>query len=59
MNEQESGRYQARVKATGKQIDSSIAQFFTVRNGRVTRHEVFANTAAIAAAYSATASAHG
>jgi ketosteroid isomerase-like protein len=39
------GRYAARVKATGKRIDSPLVHLWTIRNGLVVRCEEFTNTA--------------
>jgi ketosteroid isomerase-like protein len=47
------GRYQARVKSTGKRIDSPLVHLWTVRNGKVTRCQELTDTAAEAAACSA------
>jgi len=44
------GRYEARVKSTGKRIDSPLVHLWTVRNGKVTRCHELTNTAAEAAA---------
>ena len=51
------GRYQAKVSATGVEIDTPIAHVFTVRNGKVTRWEGFSDTALVAAAYTGRAAA--
>ena len=40
-----SGRYAARVKATGKRIDSPLVHLWTVRNGKVVRCVELTNTA--------------
>jgi ketosteroid isomerase-like protein len=44
------GRYTAKVKATGKGIDSPLVHLWTVRNGKALRCQEMANTAAEAAA---------
>ena len=44
------GRYQARVKATGKAIDSPLVHLWTIKNGLVIRCQEMTNTAAEAAA---------
>jgi ketosteroid isomerase-like protein len=45
-----SGRYSARVKSTGKRIDSPLVHLWTVRNGSVVRCHELTNTALEAAA---------
>ena len=53
------GRYQARVKATGKRIDSPLVHLWTVRNGLVVKCQEFTNTAAeVAALAAATVGTH-
>jgi ketosteroid isomerase-like protein len=47
------GRYQARVKLTGKRIDSPLVHLWTIRNGMVVRCQELTNTAAEAAACTA------
>lgn len=44
------GRYQARVKATGKTLDSPLVHLWTIRNGLVAKCHETTNTAAEAAA---------
>ena len=44
------GRYQARVKATGKTIDSPLVHLWTVRNGLVVKCHETTNTSVEAAA---------
>ena len=44
------GRYQARVKLTGKQIDSPLVHLWTIRNGKVVRCQELTDTATEAAA---------
>ena len=44
------GRYQARVKRTGKRIDSPLAHLWTIRNGLVMKCVEMTNTAAELAA---------
>jgi uncharacterized protein len=46
------GRYAATVKATGKQFDSRIAHFFTIRDGKVSRWIGTGDTTDVVAAYS-------
>jgi ketosteroid isomerase-like protein len=45
-----SGRYAARVKSTGKRIDSPLVHLWTVRNGKVVRCQELTNTAVEASA---------
>ena len=45
-----SGRYVARVKSTGKRIDSPLVHLWTVRDGKVVRCHELTNTALEAAA---------
>jgi ketosteroid isomerase-like protein len=47
------GRYQARVKLTGKRIDSPLVHLWTIRNGNVVKCQEFTNTATEAAACTA------
>ena len=47
------GRYQARVKLTGKRIDSPLVHLWTIRNGMVVRCQELTNTATEAAAFAA------
>jgi ketosteroid isomerase-like protein len=44
------GRYTAKVKATGKAIDSPLVHLWTVRNGKALKCQEMANTAAEVAA---------
>jgi uncharacterized protein len=44
------GRYQGRVKRTGKRIDSPLVHLWTIRNGMVVHCQELTNTAAEAAA---------
>jgi len=44
------GRYQARVRLTGKRIDSPLVHLWTVRNGKVVRCQELTDTATEAAA---------
>ena len=44
------GRYAARVKSTGKRIDSPLVHLWTLRNGNVVRCQELTNTALEAAA---------
>ena len=45
------GRYKAKVRDTGAEIDTPIAHLFTVRNGKVVRWEGFSDSAHVAAAH--------
>ena len=49
------GRYATTVKATGKRVDSALAHVFTIRDGKVSQFLDFFDTAAFAAAYTASA----
>ena len=51
------GRYQTRVKLTGKRIDSPLVHLWTIRNGMVLKCQELTNTAAEAAACTAVAEA--
>ena len=53
------GRYQARVKLTGKRIDSPLVHLWTIRNGMVIRCLELSNSAAEVAALAAGAVAAG
>ena len=44
------GRYAARVKSTGKRIDSPLVHLWTIRNGKVVRCHELTNTAMEASA---------
>jgi uncharacterized protein len=44
------GRYSARVKSTGKRIDSPLVHLWTMRNGKVVRCQELTNTVIEAAA---------
>ena len=44
------GRYQARVKLTGKRIDSPLVHLWTIRNGMVAKCQELTNTATEAVA---------
>jgi len=46
------GRYQATVRDTGAAIDTPLAHFFTIRNGKIARWEGFSDSAQVAAAHS-------
>jgi len=52
-----SGRYQARVKPTGKRVDVPLVHLWTIRNGMVVRYQNLTDTAATAAAYTSGAAA--
>ena len=47
------GRYSATIQATGKRADSALAHVFTIRDGKVSQFLDFFDTAAFAAAYTA------
>lgn len=49
-------RYTAKVRNTGANIDTPLAHFFTVRDGKVTSWIGFSDTAAVAAAHAGAAS---
>ena len=51
------GRYTAKVRNTGADIDTPIAHFFTVRDGKVTRWEGYSDTAHVAEAHRGRAAA--
>ncbi len=51
------GRYQATVRDTGAEIDTPIAHFFTVRNGKVEKWVGFSDTAQVADAHTGRAAA--
>jgi uncharacterized protein len=51
------GRYTARVRDTGADIDTPIAHLFTVRNGKVVRWEGFSDSARVAEAHMGRAAA--
>lgn len=51
------GRYTAKVNSTGKPIDTPVVLTFRVRNGKITRHMVIGDTAALAASYTTAAAA--
>lgn len=53
------GRYTARVRNTGSDIDTPVAHLFTLRNGKVTRWEGYSDTAHVADAHTAKAGAGG
>ena len=44
------GRYQARVRLTGRRIDSPLVHLWTIRNGKVVRCQELTDTATEAAA---------
>jgi uncharacterized protein len=46
------GRYTATVKATGKQFDSRVGHFFTIRDGKLSRWIGLGDMTDVAAAYS-------
>jgi hypothetical protein len=47
------GYYRWRVRATGREFESSFAHAFTVRDGRIAAFREYTDTAALAAAYEA------
>jgi ketosteroid isomerase-like protein len=51
------GRYTARVRDTGADIDTPVAHLFTVRNGKVVKWEGFSDTARVAEAHTGRAAA--
>jgi uncharacterized protein len=51
------GRYRARVRDTGAQIDSPVAHFFTIRAGKVAKWVGYSDTAAVADAHRGKAAA--
>ena len=51
------GRYTAQAKATGKPIDSPVVLTFMVEDGKISRHMVIGDTAALAASYTAASAA--
>jgi ketosteroid isomerase-like protein len=51
------GRYTATVKATGKRFETPVVLTFQVEGGKVARHMVVGDTAAISASYSGAAAA--
>ena len=51
------GRYTAKVNSTGKPIDTPVVLTFKVQDGKITRHMVIGDTAALAASYTGSAAA--
>ena len=49
------GRYTAKVNSTGKPIDTPVVLTFEVHDGKITRHMVIGDTAALAASYTESA----
>jgi uncharacterized protein len=49
------GRYTAKVNSTGKPIDTPVVLTFKVQDGKITRHMVIGDTAALAASYAGAA----
>jgi len=45
------GHYAWHVESTGREWESDFAHVFTVRDGKLTRFQEYANTAAIADAF--------
>ena len=52
-------RYTAKVRGTGAQIDTPLAHFFTIQNGKLTSWIGFSDSAAVAAAHSGAAASAG
>jgi ketosteroid isomerase-like protein len=50
-------RYTATVRATGAHIDTPLAHFFTIKNGKISKWVGFSDTAAVAAAHTRAAGA--
>lgn len=53
------GRYLAKVNSTGKQFETPVVLTFQVEGGKVSRHMVLGDTAAVSASYSRTSTAAG
>ena len=51
------GRYRANIKATAKTIDSPVVLTFKVQDGKIVRHMVIGDTAALAESYTTSAAA--
>lgn len=51
------GRYTAKVNSTGKSIDTPVVLTFQVEGGKVARHMVIGDTAAIGSSYAGAAAA--
>lgn len=51
------GRYTGQVKSTGKSIDTPVVLAFHIEDGKITRHLLMSDTAAIASSYTAAAAA--
>jgi ketosteroid isomerase-like protein len=51
------GRYTARVRDTGADIDTPVAHLFTVRDGKVVKWEGFSDSARVAEAHTGRAAA--
>ena len=51
------GRYRAKVNSTGKPIDSPVVLTFKLQDGKIARHMVIGDTAAVAASYTGSAAA--
>ncbi|MDQ2775385.1 MAG: nuclear transport factor 2 family protein [Acidobacteriota bacterium] len=51
------GRYTAQVNSTGKSIDTPVMLAFELQDGKIKRHLVMGDTAAIADSYTAAAAA--
>jgi uncharacterized protein len=50
------GRYQATTKATGKKVDSPVAHYWKLRDGKIVRYVGLSNTAALVEALEPAAS---
>jgi ketosteroid isomerase-like protein len=53
------GRYRAEVSATGKAIDTTVMLGFWIENGKIARHLVLGDSAAVAECYRAASAAAG
>ena len=53
------GRYRARIKATGKTVETPYAHFFTVVDGKIHSFREYYDTAAVAGAYRSDSSTKG
>lgn len=51
------GHYSAKIKATGKPIDTPLALSYHMQDGKIKEHRVFGDTAALADGYTATRAA--
>jgi ketosteroid isomerase-like protein len=53
------GSYAAEIRSTGKRVESPVVLTFKIEDGRVKRHMVIGDTAALAASYSSSSAAGG